>query len=59
MPLTLYELTWMSLPDNDASREAFEHAIAAAKRKMRKYIERDEQELAGNVQILPNRECNS
>ena len=42
---TLYEITWMSLPDETA-KKAFEAAIAQAKAKMRKHAERDEQAIA-------------
>jgi hypothetical protein len=43
---TLYELSWMSLPDDDNARAAFEQAIQSAKQKMNRHVEKDEQELA-------------
>lgn len=43
---TLYELSWMALPDDDDARAAFEAAANIAKQKMRKHVERDEAELA-------------
>lgn len=43
---TLYELSWMALPDDENARKAFEAAANAAKQKMRKRIELDEAELA-------------
>jgi methanogenic corrinoid protein MtbC1 len=43
---TLYELTWLSLPDDDNARAAFEAAMNAAKQKMRKHVQKDEEEIA-------------
>ena|SRR5579885_613029 len=43
---TLYELSWMALPDDDDARAAFEAAANTAKQKMRRHVERDEAELA-------------
>jgi hypothetical protein len=43
---TLYELSWMALPDDENARKAFEAANTIAKQKMRKHVERDENELA-------------
>lgn len=48
---TLYELTWMSLP-NEEARKQFQAANSTAKQKMRTRLEKDEKELAeklGNV----------
>jgi predicted DNA-binding protein len=42
---TLYELTWMSLPNEEAKRQ-FQAANATAKQKMRNRLEKDEKELA-------------
>ena len=43
---TLYELSWMALPDDEEARQAFEAAANTAKQKMRRHVERDEAELA-------------
>jgi hypothetical protein len=43
---TLYELSWMALPDDENARKAFEAASNAAKQKMRRRVELDEAELA-------------
>lgn len=43
---TLFELSWMALPDDDEARAAFEAAANTAKQKMRRHVERDEAELA-------------
>ena len=43
---TLYELSWMALPDDENARAAFEAASNTAKQKMRKHVERDEADLA-------------
>lgn len=52
---TLYELSWMALPDDENARKAFEAASNAAKQKMRKRLESDEAELAErNKQIVVN-----
>jgi predicted DNA-binding protein len=42
---TLYELTWMSLPNEDA-RNQFSAAVTTAKQKMRNRLEKDERDLA-------------
>lgn len=42
---TLYELTWMSLPNEDA-KEQFRAAVTTAKQKMRNRLEKDERDLA-------------
>lgn len=42
---TLYELTWMSLP-NEEARKQFQEANVTAKQKMRTRLEKDEKELA-------------
>ena len=42
---TLYELTWMSLPNEEARRQ-FQAANSTAKQKMRTRLEKDEKELA-------------
>lgn len=42
---TLYELTWSSLPNEDA-REQFRSAMNTAKQKMRSRLERDERDMA-------------
>lgn len=43
---TLYELSWMALPDDENAKMAFEAAANTAKQKMRKHVERDEVELS-------------
>lgn len=57
---TLYELSWMALPDDENARKAFEAASNTAKQKIRKRIELDEAELADKmkkvVQSGPQRE---
>lgn len=42
---TLYELTWMSLPNEDA-RNQFTAAMNTAKQKTRKRLEKDERDMA-------------
>jgi predicted DNA-binding protein len=42
---TLYELTWMGLPDEPAKRQ-FESAVSTAKQKMRNRLDKDERALA-------------
>ena len=42
---TLYELTWMSLPNEDA-KEQFRAAMNTAKQKMRNRLEKDERDIA-------------
>lgn len=46
---TLYELSWMALPDDENARAAFEAASNTAKQKMRKHVERDEAELVEKI----------
>ncbi|HNB20836.1 MAG TPA: hypothetical protein PL012_15060 [Candidatus Obscuribacter sp.] len=46
---TLYELSWMALPDDENARMAFEAAANTAKQKMRKHVEKDENELAASL----------
>ncbi len=48
---TLYEITWMSMPD-EVGRKAFETAITAAKQKMRKHVEKDEAEIAAAMEKI-------
>ncbi|OQR26392.1 hypothetical protein BWR15_30820, partial [Pseudomonas sp. T] len=43
---TLYELSWMALPDDENAKRAFEAASNTAKQKMRRRVELDEAELA-------------
>lgn len=43
---TLYELSWMALPDDENARRAFESATNITKQKMRRHVERDEEEIA-------------
>lgn len=43
---TMYELSWMALPDDENARKAFEAASNIAKQKMRKRVALDEAELA-------------
>ena len=45
---TLYELSWMALPDDENARMAFEAASNTAKQKMRKHVDKDESELAAS-----------
>lgn len=46
---TLYELSWMALPDDENARKAFEAASNIAKQKIRKRIELDEAELVERI----------
>jgi hypothetical protein len=46
---TMYELTWMALPDDENARAAFEAASNTAKQKMRRHVERDEEEIAART----------
>jgi predicted DNA-binding protein len=50
---TLYELSWMSLPDDDA-RKAFHEAANKAKQRMAQHVEKDEQELADRMKKVVN-----
>lgn len=42
---TLYELSWMALPDDENARKAFEAAANTAKQKIRRRTELDEAEI--------------
>jgi uncharacterized protein (DUF1778 family) len=46
---TLYELSWMALPDDDDARQAFEAAANTARQKMRTHVQKDEAELAART----------
>lgn len=46
---TLFELSWMALPDDENARAAFEAAANTAKQKMRKHVERDEAEMVERI----------
>ena len=48
---TLYELSWMSLPD-DEGRRAFEEAAKTAKQRMAQHVEMDERELAERMKTV-------
>lgn len=43
---TLYELSYMALPDDDNARAAFDEAVKQAKMKMARHVEGDEREQA-------------
>lgn len=45
---TLYELTWLSLPNEDA-RNQFTAAMNTAKQKMRNRLEKDERDMADQM----------
>ena len=51
---TLYELSWMSLPDDENARKAFEAAVTRAKQRMAKHIEKDEMEIAETMKKVVN-----
>lgn len=51
---TLYELSWMSLPDDENARKAFEAAATRAKQKMARHVENDEKEFAERLKRLVN-----
>lgn len=51
---TLYELSWMSLPDDDDARDAFHTAAEKAKQRMAKHVENDERELAERMRTVVN-----
>ena len=51
---TLYELSWMSLPDDENARQAFEAAANKAKQRMAKHVENDERELAERMKKVVN-----
>lgn len=46
---TLYELTWMNLPDNEEARKTFHSAVNKAKQKMRKRLDEDEKATAEKI----------
>lgn len=46
---TLYELTWMNLPDNEEARKTFHSAVNKAKQKMRKRLDDDEKATAEKI----------
>lgn len=43
---TLYELSWMSLPEDEAAKKLFETAVVRAKQRMARHVESDEAEMA-------------
>lgn len=43
---TLYELSWMALPDDENAKLVFEVAAKTAKAKMHRHLEKDEAEIA-------------
>lgn len=49
---TLYELSWLALPDDENARAAFEAASNTAKQKMRKHLDKDENELAASFKKM-------
>jgi hypothetical protein len=51
---TLYELSWMSLPDDEDARKAFEAAPTRAKQKMARHVENDEKEFAERLKKVVN-----
>lgn len=51
---TLYELTWMSLPDDENARKAFEEAATRAKQRMARHVESDERELSERMKKVLN-----
>jgi len=51
---TLYELTWMSLPDDENARKAFEAAVTIAKQKMARHVDNDEREFAERLKRVVN-----
>ena len=46
---TLYELTWMNLPDNEEAKKTFHSAVNKAKQKMRKRLDEDEKATAEKI----------
>ena len=48
---TLYELTWMSLPNEEAKRQ-FQAANSTAKQKMRTRLDKDEKDLAERLRAV-------
>jgi len=51
---TLYELSWMSLPDDENARKAFEEAATKAKQRMARHVENDEREIAETMKKVVN-----
>ena len=51
---TLYELSWMSLPDDENARNAFEAAATRAKQRMARHVENDEREIADTMKKVVN-----
>jgi hypothetical protein len=51
---TLYELSWMSLPDDENARKAFEEAANRAKKRMARHVENDEKEVAESMKKVVN-----
>ena len=51
---TLYELSWMSLPDDENARKAFEAAATRAKQRMARHVEKDEEKLAETMKKVVN-----
>lgn len=51
---TLYELSWMSLPDDENARMAFEAAATRAKQRMARHVENDEREIADTMKKVVN-----
>lgn len=51
---TLYELSWMSLPDDENARKAFEAAATRAKQRMARHVEMDEREIAETMKKVVN-----
>lgn len=51
---TLYELSWMSLPDDENARKAFEAAATRAKQRMAQHVEKDEREIAEAMKKVVN-----
>ena len=51
---TLYELSWMSLPDDENARKAFEAAVTRAKQRMARHVENDEREIAETMKKVVN-----
>ncbi len=51
---TLYELSWMSLPDDENARLAFEAAATRAKQRMARHVENDEREIAETMKKVVN-----
>lgn len=56
---TLYELSWMALPDDENARKAFQAAANTAKQKMRKHVEADENALAEKMKAVVKKDDSS